>query len=140
MDRRTGRKKSVLFVCIENSSRSVMAEAFARRLGLDATSAGTVPAAQVNPIVTEVMKEVGADVSQAKPKKLTEEMIEAADVVVLTDATLKSAIPSGLRKRMKKKVVEWYIPDPQGRIIEEIRFLQDEIEGMVKKLAEGPVQ
>lgn len=117
-----------------------MAEAFARRLGLDATSAGTVPAAQVNPIVTEVMKEVGADVSQAKPKKLTEEMIEAADVVVLTDATLKSAIPSGLRKRMKKKVVEWYIPDPQGRIIEEIRFLRDEIEGMVKKLAEGPVQ
>lgn len=140
MDRRTGRRKSVLFVCIENSSRSVMAEAFARRLGLDATSAGTVPAAQVNPIVTEVMKEVGADVSQAKPKKLTEEMIEAADVVVLTDATLKSAIPSGLRKRMKKKVVEWYIPDPQGRIIEEIRFLRDEIEGMVKKLAEGPVQ
>lgn len=130
--------KSVLFVCIENSSRSVMAEGFAKAMGLRASSAGTFPATQTNARVVQAMAEDGIDVSQNKPKQLTEQMIDAADVVVLTDALLGQAIPGNLRKRMKKKIVEWSIPDPQGKDIEEIRFVRDQIRRMVASLAASP--
>ena len=130
-----GPEGSLLFVCIENSSRSVMAEAFARRLGLEASSAGTFPSTHVNQLVVEAMDEVGVDVSQSEPKELTEEMIEGAGLVVLTDASLKEAIPGRFRKKMRRKVVEWNLPDPQGKPIEEIRDVRDRIEDMVKALA-----
>ena len=133
----TGRKK-ILFVCIENSSRSVMAEAFARSRGMEATSAGTFPATRVNELVVEAMNEVGLDVSGSRPQELTAAMIDRADVVVLTDASLQSALPNDLRKRMRKKVLEWHVADPQGRQIEEIRHARDEIEGLVRALGKGP--
>lgn len=125
----------VLFVCIENSSRSVMAEGFAKELGLDVSSAGTVPSTHVNSLVVEAMNEVGVDVSRSKPKELSGKMIDNATLVVLTDASLERAIPGDLRKKMRKKVVEWNLPDPQGKSLEEIRNIRDEIEGMVKALA-----
>jgi arsenate reductase (thioredoxin) len=133
--RQEGAKNRVLFVCIENSTRSVMAEGFAKKLGLDASSAGTVPSTHVNSLVVEAMKEVRIDVSHVKPKELDGRMIDDAALVVLTDASLERAIPGDLRKKMRKKVVEWNLPDPQGRSIEEIRYIRDEIEGMVKALA-----
>jgi arsenate reductase (thioredoxin) len=108
-------KNRVLFVCIENSSRSVMAEGFAKELGLDASRAGTVPSTHVNSLVVEAMNEVGIDVSQSKPKELNGGMISDAGLVVLTDASLGRAIPNDLRK-MRKKVVEWNLSDPQGKI------------------------
>jgi protein-tyrosine-phosphatase len=129
------RPRSVLFVCIENSSRSVMAEGFASSSGLDARSAGTVPSTHVNPLVVQAMNEVGIDVSRNRPKDLTEAMIAGADIVILTDASLEKAIPGNLRKKMMKKIVEWYLPDPQGKGIEEIRSVRDEIGAMVDKLA-----
>ena len=127
----------MLFVCIENSSRSVMAEGFARSMGWRASSAGTFPATKTNELVVKAMDEAGIDVSQSKPKGLTEKMIEAADVVVLTDATLSNSIPGNLRKKMKKKAVEWSIPDPQGRDLAEIRFIRDQIKREVSSLATG---
>jgi arsenate reductase (thioredoxin) len=133
----TSAGKSVLFVCIENSSRSVMAEGFAKSMGLRASSAGTFPATQTNALVVRAMAEEGIDVSRNRPKELTEKMIDAAGVVVLTDASLGRAIPGNLRKRMKKKVLEWSIPDPQGKDIEEIRFVRDQIRRMVSSLAAG---
>ncbi|MGA2199844.1 MAG: hypothetical protein ABSG45_07890 [Nitrososphaerales archaeon] len=133
--KRDGRKNSVLFVCIENSSRSVMAEAFAKELGLDASSAGTIPTANVNPLIVEVMKEVGIDVSPSKPKELTTMMIDDASLVVLTDASLEGAIPGNLRKKMRKKVVYWSIPDPQGKSREEVRYVRDQVRRMVETLA-----
>ncbi len=111
-----------------------MAEGFAKALGMNAASAGTIPAVRVNSLVVEAMGEVGIDVSQSKPKELAEKMIDDADVVVLTDATLEQAIPSNYRKRMRKKVVQWSIPDPQGRSIEEIRFVRDMIRRTIEKL------
>jgi len=114
-----------------------MAEGFAKVLGLDASSAGTVPATHVNPLVIEAMKEVGIDVSQSKPKELTGRMIDDATRVVLTDASLEKAIPRDIWKKMRKKVVEWNLLDPQGKSIEEIRYVRDEIEGMVKALAKN---
>ena len=134
-----GAKKSLLFVCIENSSRSQIAEGFAKRLGLEASSAGTVPSTHVNPLVIEAMSEVGVDISKNRPKQLTEKMIGNASRVVLTDATLEKSLPGSLRKRMRNKVVEWYLPDPQGKSIEEIRYIRDEIETMVKTLSKDSV-
>ncbi|MDA4123518.1 MAG: hypothetical protein OK456_10100 [Thaumarchaeota archaeon] len=129
----------MLFVCIENSSRSVMAEGFAKEMGLNASSAGTFPSTHVNSLVVDAMKEVGIDVSQSRPKELTGDMIDSADAVTLTDASLEKAIPGTLRKRMKKKAVEWYLPDPQGKDIEEIRDIRDETRKMVERLARGSV-
>lgn len=130
-----GARERVLFICIENSSRSVMAEGFAKELGIDASSAGTFPSTHVNSFVVKAMKEVGIDVSQIKPKELNSRMIEDADVVVLTDSSLQKAVPSDLRKKMRRKIVEWNLPDPQGKSIEQIRYIRDEIEGMVRALA-----
>lgn len=132
-----GAKGTVLFVCIENSSRSQMAEGFARRLGLEASSAGTFPSTHVNPLVIEAMDEVGIDISKSETKEITEKMIDDASVVVLTDASLENALPGNLRKRMRKKAVRWSIPDPQGRSIEEISFVRDDIERKVKDLAKN---
>ena len=53
----------------------------------------------------------------------------------MTDASLEKALPTNLRRKMRKKVVEWNLPDPQGKSLEEIRFVRDEIERMVKALA-----
>jgi protein-tyrosine-phosphatase len=125
---------SILFVCIENSSRSQIAEGFAKKLGLEATSAGTVPSTHVNPLVIDAMREVGVEISGNAPKELTEKMIEDANLVVLTDASLERSLPGNLRRKMRKKVVEWNLSDPQGKSIDEIRYIRDEIEVMVKAL------
>ncbi len=63
--------KEVLFVCVENAGRSQMAQAFAEKYGLKASSAGTVPSSKVNPLVVEAMKEKGIDISSNRPKMLT---------------------------------------------------------------------
>ena len=125
---------SVLFLCIENSSRSVMAEGFAKRSGLGASSAGTFPSSHVNSLVIDAMGEVGTDGSESKPKELTSAMVDGADLVVLTDAGLEKAIPGGLWKKMRKKTVGWYLRDPQGKGIDEIRGIRDQIERLVQKL------
>jgi arsenate reductase len=77
--------KKILFVCIENASRSQMAEAFANKYGKDkfiVSSAGNKPADEVNPVVVEAMKEKGIDISMKKPKLLTLQMAQDADLIV----------------------------------------------------------
>ena len=132
-------KRSFLFVCIENSSRSQIAEGFAKELGFDAVSAGTVPSTHVNPLVIDAMREVGVDISANKPKNLTGEMIDDADLVILTDASLEKSLPGNLRKKMRKKVVVWNFPDPQGKPIEEIRFIRDSIKAKVESSTKAPL-
>lgn len=132
------RKNSLLFVCIENSSRSQIAEGFAKDFGLEAVSAGTVPSTHVNPLVIDTMREVGVDISGNKPKKLTSEMIDDADLVVLTDASLDRSLPGNLRRKMRKKAVIWNIGDPQGKTVEEIRFIRDSIKVKVESLTNAP--
>ena len=112
-----------------------MAEGFARKLGMDASSAGTVPSTHVNPLVIDAMKEVGVDISGESPRELTSGMIDNAGLVVLTDASFEKALPNAHRKMMRKKVVEWNLPDPQGKSIGEIREVRDEIQRMVNALA-----
>ena len=83
--RKPGEDKTTLFVCVENSGRSQMAEAFFQKYapkGYSAFSAGTQPSAEVNPLAIEVMREFNIDISKQRPKILTEDMIICADIRV----------------------------------------------------------
>ncbi len=126
--------KSVLFVCIENAGRSQMAEAFADKLGLDASSAGTAPASKVNPIVVMVMREKGVDLSSKTPRILTPEMISQASLVVTIGCSVELVCPKPMLAQMKKKLIDWNLSDPKGRPVPEVRKIRDEIERKVKEI------
>ena len=127
----------ILFVCVENAGRSQMAEAFARMLGLSASSAGTVPAARVNPTVLEAMKEKGVDLASHTPRMLTTEMIARASLVVTMGCSVEAACPRPMLAQMQKKLVDWKLEDPKGKTLEEVRRIRDEIERRVAAMAEG---
>ena len=77
--------KKILFVCVENAGRSQMAEAFFRKYlpsGFEPISAGTRPAAKVNPVVTQVMKEVGIDIKKKAPQSISQQMIDDAQIAI----------------------------------------------------------
>lgn len=130
--------KHVLFVCVENAGRSKMAEAFAKKRGLPALSAGTIPASRVNPQVVEVMREVGLDVSDEVPKMLTTDMVEEAALVVTMGCSVEKVCPRPLIAKMQKKLVDWGIEDPKGKPLDHVRKIRDEIERRVSKLQVDP--
>ena len=125
---------SFLFVCVHNAGRSQMAEAFARRRGLKAASAGTMPATTVNPTVVQAMKEKGIDVSSGTPRLLTNEMINKATLVVTMGCSVEEVCPRPMLAKMQKKLVDWDLEDPKGKTIEEVRKIRDEIERRVAAL------
>ena len=118
-----------LFVCLHNAGRSQMSAALWERAGHEARSAGTTPADRVHPEVVEVMEELGIDLSDRVPKKLTTEMAEWADVVVTMGCGDECPYIPG------KRYVDWDLPDPKGRPIEEVRAIRDDIAERVKELA-----
>jgi arsenate reductase (thioredoxin) len=125
--------KKVLFVCVENAGRSQMAEAFANHYGkgkLVATSAGIKLAAHVNPVVVEVMKEKDIDISQARPKLLTTQMANEADLVVTMGCGAADICPGPFFT----ETVDWGLEDPKGKPIEKVREIRDDIERRVKQL------
>jgi len=132
-DRRAN--NSILFVCVENAGRSQMAEAFARRAGLEASSAGTVPSSIINPMVVQVMRERGLHIASNKPKLLTAEMISDASLVVTMGCSVEEACPRPMLAQMQKKLVDWNLSDPKGQPIEEVRRIRDEIESRVTELS-----
>lgn len=125
----------VLFVCVENAGRSQMAEAFARRRGLAAESAGTVPAESVNPAVVQAMAEKAFNLSLKKPKMLTMEMVNRADLVVTMGCSVEKVCPRPMLQRMDKKLVDWDLEDPKGKPLPEVRKIRNEIERRVEELA-----
>lgn len=125
---------SFLFVCVHNAGRSQMAEAFARRRGLTAASAGTMPSSSVNPLVVQAMNEKGIDISSNVPKMLTNEMITQASLVVTMGCSVEEVCPRPMLAKMQKKLVDWKIEDPKGKTIEEIRKIRDEIERNISSL------
>ncbi len=127
----------LLFVCVENSGRSQMAEAFALRLGAEASSAGTLPSSRVNPAVVEAMKEKGIDLSSKKTTLLTSGIIDTADVVVTMGCSVEEVCPRPILSKMQKKLVEWHVEDPKGKPIETVRAIRDEIESKVATLLAG---
>ena len=127
------RKRKVLFVCVENAGRSQMAEAFSRAHGLEASSAGTMPAERVNPIVVEVMKERGITMS-GKPKMLTQDMIKEADLVVTMGCSVESVCPRPMVEQMEKKLEDWHIEDPKAKTNADVRRIANQIETRVLEL------
>ncbi len=121
----------VLFVCIGNQGRSVMAERFFRRAAGDrheTRSAGSAPGTATHPEVLEVLREVGIDASDHVPHKLDEDDVAWADVVV---ATCDDSCPVVRGKRYEN----WQLADPMGRSVDEVRAIRDEIAGRVDALA-----
>ena len=111
-----------------------MAQAFAEKLGLKASSAGTVPSSHVNPVVIQVMRERGVDLSGKSPKILTPDMINRASLVVTMGCSIEEACPRPMLAAMQKKLVDWRLEDPKGRTIEEVRRIRDEIEKRVRDI------
>jgi len=125
--------KRVLFVCVENAGRSQMAEAFANHYGkrkLVASSAGIMLADRVNPVVVEVMKEKGIDISMNKPKLLTTKMAEEADQIITMGCSVEKFCPAPLLKN----VIDWRLEDPKGKPINKVQKIRDKIEAKVLKL------
>jgi arsenate reductase len=123
---------SVLFVCVHNAGRSQMAAAFLRRRAGDAVdvrSAGTTPADEIQPTVREAMAEVGIDFGDAVPAMLETEAVEDADVVITMGCGDACPVFPG------KRYLDWELPDPAGRSIDEVRTIRDEIERRVANLA-----
>jgi protein-tyrosine-phosphatase len=128
--------KKVLFVCVENAGRSQMAEAFANYYGkgkVEALSAGTMPSEEVNPLVAQVLREKGIDISNNKPKLINTQMVQEADMVIVMGCGAQGFCPAALLK----KVVDWELEDPKGKPIEKVREIRDEIERRVKELIGG---
>jgi arsenate reductase len=124
--------KAVLFVCVHNSGRSQMAEAFFNQLAKGkarAFSAGTSPAAAVDPTVAQAMKEVGIDISNKVPKALTPEMVEQADKVVTMGCGVEAVCPATW-----VETEEWDLEDPKGKPIEKVREIRDEIKARVVEI------
>jgi arsenate reductase len=125
--------KRILFVCVENAGRSQMAEAFARLYGdgkIEASSAGTMPANEVNPMVVQAMREKGIDLSANKPKLITNQMVQEAETIIVMGCSAQGFCPAPLLNR----VVDWGIDDPKGKSIERVRDIRDDIEKRVKRL------
>ena len=126
--------KTVLFVCVHNSGRSQMAEAFFNYLAkgkAQAYSAGTQPGDRVNSVVVQVMKEAGLDVSANKPKMLTMEMVEKANRMITMGCGADAA---AMCPASFIETEDWALEDPEGKTTEQVRKIRDEIKDRVTKL------
>jgi arsenate reductase len=120
------------FVCVGNAGRSQMAEAFAKQAGHDARSAGSRPAAALDPEAVEAMRELSIDLSGRVPRGITQEDAEWADVIV-TMGCGEDACPVLPGKRY----VDWEIRDPIGLPLEDVRVIRDDIRRRVRDLLEA---
>lgn len=128
--------ESILFVCIANAGRSQMAEAFATKYGLRAASAGTLPSVRVDPVVAEAMKEKGLDIAKNTPKAIDASMVASAALVVTMGCSVEEMCPKPMLAQMQKKLIDWDLPDPKDKSLDEVRTIRDEIERRVKELAQ----
>jgi arsenate reductase len=120
----------VLFVCVGNQGRSVMAEQLLRRAAAgrhEARSAGSNPGTAVHPQVLEALAEIGIDARDHAPNKLDDEAVEWADVVV---ATCDDACPVTPGKRY----ISWHLPDPKQQPLGRVREIRDEVARLVDEL------
>ncbi len=122
--------KKILFVCVENAGRSQMAEAFFRKYmpkGFEALSAGTKPSTQVNPIVLQAMKEIGIDIENQTPKHISQQIISESEKAINMGCLDEESCPA----LFMKDILDWQIPDPKGKSIEEVRKIRDQIKTKV---------
>ena len=127
----------VLFVCVHNAGRSQMAAAFLERYAdgrVRVRSAGSTPANEVNPSVVAAMAEVGIDISSERPKALTDDSVREADVVITMGCGDACPVFPG------KRYLDWDLPDPAGRSLDEVRPIRDEIDRRVRSLVDELVR
>lgn len=117
--------KKIVFACVHNAGRSQMAAAWFNQLAdpalAHAVSAGTEPGAQVHPEVLEAMREVGIDLSDAKPRYLDDELARDAAMLVTMGCGEKCPVVPGARRD------DWPLEDPKGKPIERVREIRDEV-------------
>jgi protein-tyrosine-phosphatase len=134
IDRTTkgNKMRKVIFACIHNAGRSQMSAAYFNQLAdsrlARAVSAGTQPADRVHPMVIDVMREVGVDLADAKPQKLTEGLAQGAEILITMGCGDECPYVPGLRR------LDWPLPDPKGRTLEEVRAIRDEVRRRVLDL------
>jgi arsenate reductase (thioredoxin) len=124
-------RPAVLFLCVHNAGRSQMAAGFLAALAAGAVevrSAGSLPADQVNPAAVEAMREVGIDISEQTPKLLTDDAVQASDVVITMGCGDSCPVYPGTR------YLDWDLPDPAGQGIDAVRPIRDEIRSRVEAL------
>jgi len=124
-------KPSVLFVCVHNAGRSQMAAAYLTALSrgaVEVRSAGSTPAAAVNPAVVEAMAEEGIDIATEIPKVLTAEAVQASDVVITMGCGDACPIFPG------KRYLDWQLDDPAGQGVDAVRPIRNEIKSRVVRL------
>src|SRR5919204_358360 len=122
---------TVLFVCLHNAGRSQMSAALFERAAAGrhrALSAGTTPAERVHPEVVAVMRERGIDLAGRTPRRLTRELAEQADAVVTMGCGDECPYIPG------KRYLDWDLPDPKGRPLDEVRRIRADIERRVQAL------
>jgi protein-tyrosine-phosphatase len=121
----------VLFVCVHNAGRSQMAAGLVKLRSdgrVHVRSAGSDPADRINPAVLEAMREVGVDMAEEFPKPLTDEVVQAADVVITMGCGDACPIYPG------KKYEDWELDDPAGQDLDAVRAIRDEIDQRVRRL------
>ena len=122
----------VLFVCVRNAGRSQMAAALLERHAGDRVrvrSAGTSPADEIDPTVRAAMAELGIDLSVERPKRLRDDAVREADLVVTMGCGDACPVFPGTGYE------DWEVPDPSGKDLEEVRAIRDEIDRRVRRLA-----
>ncbi|MCV0412923.1 arsenate reductase ArsC [Nitrosarchaeum sp.] len=122
--------KKILFVCVENAGRSQMAEAFFKKFmpkGFEVISAGTKPSDKVNPIVLQAMNEIGIDMKNQTPKTISQQIISESEKAVNMGCIDQESCPA----LFLKDVLDWQIPDPKGKPIEQVREIRDQIRSNV---------
>ena len=124
----------VLFVCVHNAGRSQMAAGLVKLRSegrIDVRSAGSSPAAVINPVVAEALAEIGVDTTEEFPKPLTDDVVREADVVITMGCGDACPIYPG------KRYEEWVVDDPAGQDLATVRRIRDEIDSRAQTLVAG---
>jgi protein-tyrosine-phosphatase len=125
--------KKVLFVCVENAGRSQMAEGFFRKYapsGYEPQSAGTKPIGAINPLAITAMKEIGIDISNQQPKMISDHMVRQSYRIVNMGCMDKESCPA----IFVQNTLDWEIPDPKGKPLDEVRKIRNLIEKRISEL------
>jgi arsenate reductase (thioredoxin) len=125
-------RDTVIFACVHNAGRSQMAAGFFNQLSdhrrAVAVSAGTRPGDRVHPVVVDVMRELGIDLSQVRPQALTDDLARSASLLV----TMGCGDECPLVPRLERD--DWPLADPKGKSLTEVRLIRDEIRLRVENL------
>jgi arsenate reductase len=124
-------RPTVLFVCVHNAGRSQMAAGYLQHLSgdrIEVMSSGSAPKDTINPVAVEVMLEEGIDIRGRQPKILTDEQVQASDVVITMGCGDACKFYPG------KRYEDWELADPAGQDVQAVRTIRDDIRGRIEKL------